>query len=418
MKGRSIYIVCILLFLLLMFAIEYNAPKEYVWIPTFNRYDKQPFGCAVFDDVVAASLPGEYSVTDETIYQLSLESERNKGFLIVAERLNLTDTDVDAMLSLAERGCRFLLVASRTDSPLTDTLKYRHLGGYYSFHDLRQYIALGLQRDSITWRKDALYGERLFTIYPHLCGGWFQVNDTIHTVLSTKKGSPVYLEDTDSTMIQVDDLPLAFRQKVGNGSVTLATVPLLFTNYGMLDQDNSDYIFRLLTEMKDLPVIRSEAYTGVKHEEQSPLRYFLSQPPLRWGVYLSMAAILLFMIFTSRRRQRAIPVLGKPVNRSVEFAELIATLYLRKKDHADLVRKKYMYFSEMLRRTIQVDLANENEDYSSTRRIAMKTGMDEDKIRKLIQDIRRGQDAGTRMTEAQMKDIIDRTNEIMKQLKV
>lgn len=69
--------------------------------------------------------------------------------------------------------------------------------------------------------------------------------------------------------------------------------------------------------------------------QMSPFRYFLSQPPLRWALYLSMASILLFMIFTARRKQRAIPVIREPENKSLEFVELIGTLYYQKKDHAD-----------------------------------------------------------------------------------
>lgn len=40
----------------------------------------------------------------------------------------------------------------------------------------------------------------------------------------------------------------------------------------------------------------------------------------------------------------------------MEFTELIGTLYFQKKDHADLVHKKYIYFAEELRREIQVDV--------------------------------------------------------------
>ena len=36
-------------FLVFVFLLEWNAPSKFVWEPTFNHYDKQPFGCAVFD---------------------------------------------------------------------------------------------------------------------------------------------------------------------------------------------------------------------------------------------------------------------------------------------------------------------------------------------------------------------------------
>ena len=52
MKGNRLFIIGILVFLGIMFWIEYNLPKKFIWNPTFNQYDKQPFGSKIFDDVV------------------------------------------------------------------------------------------------------------------------------------------------------------------------------------------------------------------------------------------------------------------------------------------------------------------------------------------------------------------------------
>ena len=145
----------------------------------------------------------------------------------------------------------------------------------------------------------------------------------------------------------------------------------------------------------------------------SPFRYFLSQPPLRWALYLSMVSILLFMIFTARRKQRAIPVIREPENKSLEFAELIGTLYYQKKDHADLVRKKYLYFAEELRREIQVDVEEVAEDERSFGRIARKTGMEAGGNSRVHP---RGEAGGVRrrsISEKEMKRLVDKMNEII-----
>ena len=55
MKGRHWFVVGIVAFLLLMFAIECRLPKRFVWRPTFGHYDEQPFGCALFDSLVSVS---------------------------------------------------------------------------------------------------------------------------------------------------------------------------------------------------------------------------------------------------------------------------------------------------------------------------------------------------------------------------
>lgn len=61
MKGSRWFIVFIVAFLFIMFAIECHLPKNFVWKPTFGHHDEQPFGCAVFDSVLSSSLPQGYT---------------------------------------------------------------------------------------------------------------------------------------------------------------------------------------------------------------------------------------------------------------------------------------------------------------------------------------------------------------------
>ena len=68
MKGSRWFIVFIVAFLFIMFAIEYHLPKNFVWKPTFGHHDEQPFGCAVFDSVLSSSLPQGYTFSRKSLY--------------------------------------------------------------------------------------------------------------------------------------------------------------------------------------------------------------------------------------------------------------------------------------------------------------------------------------------------------------
>ena len=116
-----------------------------------------------------------------------------------------------------------------------------------------------------------------------------------------------------------------------NREIILVGTPLLFTNYGVLN--NSAYVHRLMNRLKDLPVVRTEAYMpNYDASEESPLREFLKRPPLRWALYLVVLGIVLFMGFNARRRQRAIPVEQPPRNHQLDFIRHIGTLqYLKNK---------------------------------------------------------------------------------------
>ena len=172
---------------------------------------------------------------------------------------------------------------------------------------MRKYAASLLSKDSLHWVGDSIvYPRRIFRFYPQLCSSYFWQDSLSVKVLAEKS-------------ISSDEFRYDFGVKFDS---------LHFTNYGVLDGKNAAYIFRLLSQMGEFPIIRTEGYLEEAAQVQmSPFRYFISQRPLRWALYLTMIAILLFMTFTARRRQRVIPVIHEPENKSMEFTELIGTLY-------------------------------------------------------------------------------------------
>lgn len=424
MKGSRWFVVGNVVFLLLMFALECRLPKKFVWMPTFSHYDKQPFGCAVFDSLLSASLPMGYSLSRETFYQMAQgDTTSCHGILAVADRHMLSDVDVDALLEMAERGNKIMLSSTWYNNKLHDTLRFREGYSYFNFQALKNYATSQQQRDSLCWIGDsAVYPRQKFYFYPQLCGSTFYLDSLALPVkiLAVKEcmvdEEYVLAEDDEYKAVQdtILNTPVAMSYPWGKGEIILVSTPLVFTNYGVLDGGNATYLFRLLSQMGELPIVRTEAYMNQAVSRQvSPLRYFLSQRPLRWALYLSLLGIVLFMLFTARRRQRAIPVVRPPENKTLEFVELIGTLYFQRKDHADLLRKKYLYFAEELRREIQVDIEEVEDDARSFRRIARKAGMDEGEIADFIRAVRPVVYGGFAVSDGQMKSYIDKMNEII-----
>ncbi len=419
MKGSRAFIIGILVFLILMFAVEYHLPKNFVWAPTFSHTDHQPFGCAVFDSMLSVSFPDRYSVSGETFYQLSQDTLNRKAVLAIAQNLMLGEVDIDALMDMAAQGDKIMLVASLFSGYVEDTLKFHSTYSYYNALALKQYVARVMKRDTIYWVGDStVYPKQIFTFYPQLCGSYFTKFDSLPARILAEKdltgdGVKYEVADTARDVYRKYHPPVTMVRSVGKGEIILVSTPLLFTNYGMLDGDNATYLFRLLTSLKGLPLVRTQAYTGHVEVQQSPLRYLLSQEPLRWAVYLAMLAILLFMFFTARRKQRAIPVIQAPANKSLEFVELIGTLYFQKKDHADLVHKKFTYLAEELRRTIQVDVEEIREDERNFRRIAEKTGMDAEELARFFREVRPVIYGGRTLSGEEMKHYIDKMNEII-----
>lgn len=414
MKAGHWFTLFIVGFLGILFAVEYSLPKKFIWNPTFGHNDRQPFGCALFDELVEDAWAEEYRLSEETFYQLAeQDTTEHRAYLAIAQYLELGEPDVEAILKLAERGNKVMLASSSFGRLLEDTLGVRSSYSYFNLKGLKKYAVSVGGRDTLCWVGDtARYAPRLFTLYPQLCKGHFEKYDSLATVLARKVTAV-----EDSVNLLPGCVPVvALSRQVGQGEVILISTPLLLTNYGITDRGNAAIVLRLLSQMSQLPLYRTEAYTTGTQKQESPLRYFLSQPALRWGLYVTILTLVLFMFFTARRRQRAIPVVCPPQNRTMEFTELIGTLYYQQKNQADLVRKKFTYFTEALRRIAQIDVEEEADDDALCRRIAARTGIEGEKIRRLFGHLRPVLGAKCEVSEEQMKEYIDEMSEIMNNL--
>lgn len=439
--------------------LQVNLPKKFVWSPTFSHVDKQPFGCFVFDSVLTQSLPNGYHVTKKTFFQLDQEHAKERiSVLMVVDQQNLKQLDVKYLCNIARRGGKVMVVASSSfdDGRNADTVVVDELertfkvkiedGLYFSLRG----ILSGLKAhdndmyDTIYWNnRETMYAAQSYRMFYNMVGGTLFVDSvpkvkrlayTLSTAGYDYRHDSLYVGDFTRFDTIVDEkerieridtfaikkIPTAVSVPYGKGEVIFVSSPLLFTNYGMLEGNTSVYIFRLMSYLADLPVYRTEAYVktdAMLVAEQSPFREFIKRPPLRWALYLALLGVVLFMIFTARRRQRVIPIMSKPANRSLEFIQLIGTLYYQRKDHVDLVRKKFKLFAEELRKTAGVDISDVNTDDREYLLLAEKTGMNSDRLKKVIRQIRLVLHSEGNISVEEMRSLIDAMDTIVRHAK-
>lgn len=459
MKSSRNFLFAMLVLFVLFCLLQVNLPKKFVWSPTFSHVDKQPLGCFVFDSVLTQSLPNGYHVTKKTFFQLDQEHAKEKiSVLMVVDQQDLKQLDVKYLCNIARRGGKVMVVASSSlddgrnaDTVVVDelerTFKVRIEDGLY--FSLRGILA-GLKvhdndmYDTIYWNnRETMYAAQSYRMFYNMVGGTLFVDSvpkvkrlayTLSTAGYDYKHDSLYVGDFTRFDTIVDKkerieridtfaikkIPVAVSVPYGKGEVIFVSSPLLFTNYGMLEGNTSVYIFRLMSYLADLPVYRTEAYVktdAMLVAEQSPFREFIKRPPLRWALYLALLGVVLFMIFTARRRQRVIPIMSKPANRSLEFIQLIGTLYYQRKDHVDLVRKKFKLFAEELRKTAGVDISDVNTDDREYLLLAEKTGMNSDRLKKVIRQIRLVLHSEGNISVEEMRSLIDAMDTIVRHAK-
>lgn len=459
MKSSRNFLFAMLVLFVLFCLLQVNLPKKFVWSPTFSHVDKQPLGCFVFDSVLTQSLPNGYHVTKKTFFQLDQEHAKEKiSVLMVVDQQDLKRLDVKYLCNIARRGGKVMVVASSSfdDGRNADTVVVDELertfkvkiedGIYFSLRG----ILSGLRAhdndmyDTIYWNnRETMYAALSYRMFYNMVGGTLFVDSvpkvkrlayTLSTAGYDYKYDSLYVGDFTRFDTIVDKkerieridtfaikkIPTAVSVPYGKGEVIFVSSPLLFTNYGMLEGNTFVYIFRLMSYLADLPVYRTEAYVktdAMLVAEQSPFREFIKRPPLRWALYLALLGVVLFMIFTARRRQRVIPIMSKPANRSLEFIQLIGTLYYQRKDHVDLVRKKFKLFAEELRKTAGVDISDVNTDDREYQLLAEKTGMNSDRLKKVIRQIRLVLHSEGNISVEEMRSLIDAMDTIVRHAK-
>ncbi|MDR2139522.1 MAG: hypothetical protein LBP50_08240 [Tannerella sp.] len=441
LTGNRLYFLLLAVCLLLVFLYQYYTPREFVWQPTFSKYDRQPFGSYVFDDVLASSLEG-YRVVNRTFYQLLQETEEaaalweeeesiseereesaveplppeaRRSILVTEYQPVFSEVDIKALQTLLKQGNKVMLCLDLFRDALCDTFCLSETRDFYpGAWYIKQYVRDGFQRDSLLLGVDSLHPESICTVFPHMHPNVLKEG--------CERDRPEHPEDSirclhlncDSSRIPVRNgkgEAVALQLFIGEGELFLVSTPLMFTNYGLLDGDNASYAFRLLSYLKGAPVIRTEAYGINSAGSESPLRYLLSCPPLQWALYVTLVALLLYMFFAARRRQWVIPVVRPPVNEMLRFTQLTGRLYYRRNDCKDLLSRKYLYFCNEVKQLTGFDMQSGEPDREISDRLAEKTGQDARRMWPVFRELKYRLREQTQVSREEMMRHMDRMNE-------
>ncbi|MDR2470018.1 MAG: hypothetical protein LBD27_06010 [Tannerella sp.] len=454
-SSNKLFFLLITIALVLAFLHRGCSPEKFRWQPTFSKYDRQPFGSYVFDDVLSSSV-GAYEVTDRTFFQLyedcagwetdevTDDSQENveedeeeeeddvvdevrplpdymrQAYLVTETDVTWTETDIHSLLNLLKSGNKVMLCLTDFPAILCDTIGFRQ-HSILPYRSIVDYAQAGYHRDMLYLNADTLLSPKpAYNVYPHMHPSYLTLGFTRNRIINGKDSAyytPIRCDSAETLVCDKHNRIVAMRLSIGPGELFLISTPLMFTNYGILDGDNASYAFRLLSYLDKLPLTRIEAYGIVCAHSSSPLRYLLSRLPLRWALYAALITLILYMVFTARRRQRVIPVIRQPVNETLRFTQMIGNLYYRRKAYKDLLNKKYLYFCAEVKRLNGLDLQSGEPDQTLCMRLAEKAGLDLRDMWPLYRELKYLLRNQTAVDEDAMMRHINRINEWMRRLR-
>ncbi len=339
---------------------EYTAPKPPDWKPSFKKSDKIPFGGYILYELLEDVFPdSEIKKNEKSLFQ-SFHNQRflNTSYLIITNEFEPDKVTLEELLLFVEKGNKVFVAATSFGQRFRDTLNFT---SQFYFSNFEKGDSLpynfenkNLEVDSAYWIKSGYYNF------------YFDSLNSANTKV---------IANLDSNRVNY------FRQKFGKGEFFIHNQPFAFTNYNLLIENNAEYVFKSLSYLDNETIIWDESFKPGR-AASTPLAYILSQDALKGGWYIILFLGVIFMFFSSKRRQRVIPVMKSPKNSSLEFAKTLGNLYLSGKNHKDIALKKYHYWLDFLRVKYYIHL--EIGDVLIPEKIAEKTGVKEGLIKRII----------------------------------
>jgi hypothetical protein len=417
MKLSKSFIIFIVALFVVVLLFQLSAPPKYSWKETFGAKDKNPFGCYVFDSVMRASTHDRYTVSTRTLAQISKDEETHS--VLLSEATSFDRIDIISIKNICHKGATVMIASSSNynDTQFEEAFGMVTDGGYYlDFDKLKQSFLNDSNnyKNSIIWNGKG-YDKQSYPSNSLIATGYvsLQKDKKQFKVLAFRTLS---YNEIGGENVSVDKCPpIAVSRKIGKGTLILTSSPLLFTNYAITSKDimTPYYVMRMMSQMKGLPIERTTAYiSGSRSEEEvSPLSFFLNQKPLRTALYISLLLIVVFMIFTARRRQRIIPIITKPVNRSLDFVKQIGMMYYQHHDNAYLVGRKFDFICSDLRRIYDIDILDNEADERNFAIISQQTGLSKERIKEIILHARYAHN-GAYISDKEMMTFIDELNSL------
>ncbi len=365
MKKKDIkYFIILISMFVLYILVETLSPPPVNWQVTFDENHKIPFGTYAVDQLLPEIFEGkEITHSNATIYDLYEEDIDFKNLLIICNSFTPSEEDEEILFEMLEEGKHVFIAADWFSGKFFDSLKIS------VSHSITRSLSMSLTDTSMVYMSSGFSFPEMgpFKYMPnHSSLFFYSFDSTRADVLATNSHKD----------------PCLIRYQMGEGSLILSTLPMAFTNYYFLKEDNHWFIANSLSMMPAENLHLTNYYQYGRLEPISKLRFILTNPSLTWAYYLVIAGLIIFMLFESKRRQRPIPVIKPPENSTLNFIDTIGNLYFNQGNNKNIASKKITYFLDFLRRRYYLKTDKLDSDFAM--KLAQKTNRDPEEVKELV----------------------------------
>ena len=374
-KANRKYIIALSICFTGLILLQWLSPKPINWKLSYMKKDKIPYGTSALNDVLQEIFPGQkISTQNVPIYNALNGNEINNcNYIIINQTFQPDKLDTRELLNFVGKGNSVFIAANYFSGKFADTLKIKtddfyEMGKGFS-NDSAAITNIYKPHDTarINFVNPLLKNKTDYVYTKGIDNTYFNSFDTTKTIVLGKNSF------NKINFIQI---------KFGKGKIFVSTVPETYSNYHFVPEKNYDYVYKSLSYLPNQQVIWDEYYKVGNVKQDSPLRVIFNNPALLAAYNVSLISLLLFMIIGIKRKQRIIPVIEPLRNTTLDFVDIVGTLYYQTGNHKNIAEKKITYFLEYIRSAFQVK-TNLYDD-SFIERVSNLSGIEKQKVHTLF----------------------------------
>lgn len=383
-KNRKYFIFLLLVFLAVIY-VQLNAPDPLDWSKTYRSKDKIPFGCSAFYELLEKSIfKNRIEKVKENIYnnQEELKADKNATYVFINDNIKFDDIETKQLLEYVNNGNTLLLAANTYNGLLADTLKLKTNIEFSYYNPVK---AEG--KGTVVVYHPLEKGRKFYNLKTGVPPVFFTSVDTLRSrvIATDSKRNPVFIS-----------------VKEGKGEILILSTPEVFANYNFAGNPSKEYVYIILSYLNTDKFRFDEYYKTYSDHIDSEMQFVFNNDSLYAAYILTLLAIVLFMAFNLKRKQRAIPVITPPANSTLDFVEVIGNVYFGAGNHKIIAEEKIGAFLESIRTKFQV-----NTQYFSSEmilRISSLSGIPNTEVERLFNLIEKVQYAKN-ITEVQLIEL-------------
>jgi hypothetical protein len=317
--------------------LESTKKQPVNWFPSYLESHKIPYGTYVLNQELKTLFPTTTVQEIKIPPYIYLEDSTRVGtYFFANDELNFGDAEFFRLMQFVKRGNDVFIA---THGIQIDTLHFKTKRLVSKNLNERVFFKL---HNKVFKGKEFSY-NRVFTNHV------FTKIDTLNT---TVLGITGYVNETNTrTEEGINFVKFNF----GEGNFYFYTFPEAFTNYNILNADYEQYTANVLSYINaNKPILWDSYYKTGKSSISSPMYYLLSSKYLKWAYYMALIAILFFVIFEGKRKQRSIPIITPLKNQTLAFTRTIANMFYENQDHKNLAEYKITYLLEFIRTKLHI----------------------------------------------------------------